>query len=180
MPFPNRVNSVSGTAVEGDIASSNPRASVPSGQGSFVAGASGAIVGRFCWLVGGPVAAESNQVVSTSGAANVNGTKPLGFVGREMQAMITAFLAETSMQIPVGLPVTVFNGGDFWALNTGNLAAVRGDAVFAEIATGAIATSHVGDGTDLTTPANWQKTTFLASAVAPANTLVKISASPAE
>lgn len=101
MTFQAQVNLQPAPAVEGDFASANPRATVLAGAGALVAGANGLTTGNFAWVA--------------SGAASNNGVgAPAGFVHRAQQALITAFLAETSNVIPAGLPVTLFRAGEFW------------------------------------------------------------------
>lgn len=130
MGFQTQVNITPAPAVEGDFASANPRASVVAGPGALVAGADGVTVGRFAW-------ADANGVVSNSGAG-----VPTGFVHRDMQALITEWLGEASMVIPQGLMVTLHNQGDFWARTS--TAAVIGQKVYANFATGAISTGPTG------------------------------------
>src|SRR4051812_36533071 len=99
--------------VAGDFASANPRFSVIAGAGAFVAGASGVVIGRFAW-------AEESRVDDVGGPAIVNsfgGGPVTGFVHREFQAALTAYLQESSMVIQAGQPVTLMNGGDFVVKN---------------------------------------------------------------
>ena len=95
MGFQQQVNPQPAPAVEGDFASANPRASVLAGPGTLYAGVNGVTVGRFAW-------ADANGAVSNSGAG-----APTGFVHRELQALITAFLGQTSMLITPGMMVTL-------------------------------------------------------------------------
>ena len=128
MSFQNTVNIYPAPAVEGDFASSNPRASVLSPEGGFVAGANGATVARFAWV------AADGRTVNNYGVAP---KAPNGFIHREQQALITAYLAEKSNVIPAGFGVTLHNEGDFWAEVTGS-AAVIGDSVYADYVTGEV------------------------------------------
>ena len=102
--FPNVVNSNQAPAVQGDFASTNPFASVLSGAGQLVAPAGGLVVGRFAWV--GPAGQVSQSYVAGY---------QIGFLGRNEQALITNFLGESSLVVPAGFPVTLFNSGDFWA-----------------------------------------------------------------
>ncbi len=127
--FQKQINQYLAPAVAGDFASANPRASVVAGEGQLVSGASGVTIGVFAWAASG--------VVTNAGSG-----APTGFVHRDMQALITVWLAETSMVIPQGLPVTLHNAGDFW-VQTGTVATV-GQKVFASNTTGAVQTGAAG------------------------------------
>ena len=129
MGFQKTVNLQPAPAVAGDFASSNPRASALAGPGGLVAGSTGVTVGRFAWID------DDGATVLNNGTAT---RAPDGFIHREQQALITTYLAEASNVIPVGLPVTVMNEGDFWALNAGPSAAVPGSAVYAGYADGKV------------------------------------------
>lgn len=103
MGFQSVINDYQAPAVKGDFASMNPFASVLAGPGGLVAPAGGLIVGNFAWV--GP-----NGQVSQSYVAGWQ----IGFLGRNMQALITEFLAEGTMIVPEGFMVTLFNEGDYW------------------------------------------------------------------
>lgn len=130
MAFQVSTNQFPAPAVAGDFASSNPRASVLAGAGQIVAATGGVYVGRFAWL--DPV---TNGVASNVAYA-VGGRAPDGFVKRNFNALITAYLGSTSFIIPAGLPVDLFNDGDFWAVNSGTTVAVPGQKAFANYGTG--------------------------------------------
>jgi hypothetical protein len=140
MPFQSQVFVQPAPAVEGDFASANPRFTTLAGPGGFVAGAAGATVGRFAWTIPAPVDPNSApQLVNSFGAGPV-----AGFIHREQQALITAFLAESGMIIPTGFPLTLSSGGDFWAKNTGAAAALIGQKAYANVATGAVTFAATG------------------------------------
>jgi len=124
--FPSQVNVQPALGVEGDFASSNPRMSVAAGAGAFVAGAAGCAVGLFAWP----------DSVVPSALNNYGAGLPIGFVHREQQALITVFLAYQTMQVPQGLPVTAFNGGDFWVRNNGSVTSAIGMSIYALSASG--------------------------------------------
>jgi hypothetical protein len=129
--------------VEGDFASGNPRFAVIAGAGAFVAGLSGVTIGRFCW-------SDPRNVDDVGGPANVNsfGSGPvLGFVHRDMQALLTAYLQESSLTIPSGFPVTVHSGGDFLVKNRGTTEAVIGNKAYAAFADGSISFAPTGSPT---------------------------------
>lgn len=132
MGFQKSVNLVQAPGVEGDFASANPRASVLAGAGGLVAGPGGVTVGRFAWV------AADGVTVTNSGQGN---RVPDGFVHREQQALITQYLAEQSMVIPAGFPVTLHNAGDFFAKNIGGNASAYNGTVYADLATGQIRTT---------------------------------------
>lgn len=132
MGFQNKVNLVQAPAVEGDFASTNPRASVLAGPGGLVAGLFGVIVGRFGWLL------SDGKTVSSFGQGNV---KPAGFVARTQQALIEVYLQEYSMIIPEGFGVTLHDAGDFWVKVAGSTAATIGAQVYANYADGSASVS---------------------------------------
>jgi hypothetical protein len=133
-------------AVEGDFASTNPRASVLAGPGALVVGnntpvgytQAGVLVGRFAWAT--PGLAVNNMSGEIDGVMYVNSTgsgAPTGFVHREQQALITVFLAQSTQLVPVGLPITLMNEGDFWAINASSATSSIGQTIYAINATGA-------------------------------------------
>jgi hypothetical protein len=103
MPFQTTVYNQPAIGIEGDWASHNPRASMLAGVSGFVAGASGVTIGRFAW-------ATPDGVVSNSG-----GIGHIGFVHKDQPALITAWLGASSIVVPAGLEVTLFDAGDFLA-----------------------------------------------------------------
>lgn len=119
-------------AIAGDFAGNNPTAVTLSIPGGLVADTAGVTVGLFAWQA------------STGKVLNSGSGVPSGFVGRagNMQ-LITTFLAEYGGSIPVGLPVTLYTAGDFWATANTN-AAVVGQKVFASLTTGATQTGAAG------------------------------------
>lgn len=118
-------------AVAGDFASANPRSSVVSHEGTFVAAAAGVTVARFGW-------ATAAGLVSNAGTG-----VPTGFVHRRQgAALITAYLAETSNLIPQGFEVTLMKDGDYWVAPTAQ--ATVGQKVFANFADGTIQTAAAG------------------------------------
>lgn len=157
MGFQTVVNQQPAPAVAGDFASANPRASVATGPGAFVAGVGGCNVGVFGWAD-----ADGNVTNSGSGA-------PTGFVHREGQALITAWLAQSGMTIPEGVYMTLMSAGDFWAKST--TAATPGQQVFANEADGSIYTAAAGS----TPPAPETAQGYIAN-----NMLIFAAAPPAE
>lgn len=135
--FQTVVNIQPAPAVAGDFASANPRFSVLAGPGAFVAGVGGATVGRFCWA---DPYSQRTAVNSGSGA-------PTGFLARELQGLITTFLASTSMTVPQGLPITLYSGGDFWVVNSGSAEATVGMKAYANYATGLVSFAATGSPT---------------------------------
>lgn len=125
--FQSRVNLTPAPAVEGDFASANPRSVVLAGPGGLVAGSQGVTVGKFAWIQ------PDFKTVDNFSAGPV---APDGFVHREQQALITVYLAEASMVIPQGFPVTLHNSGDFWVKNLGPAALTKGATVYAGYADG--------------------------------------------
>lgn len=132
--FQTQVNVQPAYGVEGDFASANPRFTVPALAGALVAGPGGVTVGRFAWQD------PANQVTVN----NFGTGAPSGFMGRSMQALITTYLAETSMVVPAGFMVTLFNGGDFFVKNAGTTETAIGQKAYAEQTTGKISFAATG------------------------------------
>lgn len=139
--FQSTVNLQPAPGVAGDFASANPRATVVAGPGGVVAGVPGVTVGKFAWLN------AAGTIATNHGTAPV---APAGFIHREQQALITAFLADHADLIPTGLPVTLHRSGDFWALNEGAATSAIGDAIYATYANGAITTGAAAPGATAT------------------------------
>lgn len=140
MPFQNLVNTQPAPAVEGDFSDSNPRFTVDAGPGGLVTGPLGVTVGRFAWATPSP--ADPNgaaSVVNSFGSG-----PPTGFVHREQQALITAFLADSTLVIPEGFPVTLLSGGGVWVKNNGTSQALPGMSAYANLATGAASFGAAG------------------------------------
>lgn len=104
MPFQKTVSAYQAPAVAGDFASANQHASMLAGEGALVAGENGVTVGVFAW-------ADKDGQVSNRKAPGGR----IGFVHREHQASITAFLAENGNTILQGQAMTLMSAGDFWA-----------------------------------------------------------------
>lgn len=124
MGFQTVINDYQAPAVAGDFASMNPFSSVLAGSGALVAPAGGLTVGNFAWV--GPMGQVSQSFVAGW---------QIGFLGRNMQALITQFLGESTMVVPQGFMVTLFNEGDFWA--DFGAGATVGNNVYADPNTGA-------------------------------------------
>jgi hypothetical protein len=136
MPFPSAVNVVQAPAVVGDFASTNPRSSVDAGPGALVAGPNGVTVGRFAW-------ADANNIT----VSNTGTLAPTGILARDQQAIITAYLGESTMVVPTGLPVTLYFAGDFWVKNDGTTAATIGQKAYANNVTGQVSFAATGNPT---------------------------------
>lgn len=136
MGFQRTMNNDLPLAVEGDFASSNPRATVLAYEGQLTADTAGVLIGRFVW------ADYSTGKVNNFRAGNTASQIPSGFVHREQQALITAFLGEASMLVPQGLMVTIHDSGDFFAKAVTNF--TRGQKVFASVSTGAVSAGAAG------------------------------------
>lgn len=125
--FPNKVNLNQAPAVRGDFASQNPRASLLAGQGQLVAPLSGLIVGNFAF-----VAKDANGDVASQSYASGD---EIGFLAREEQALISAYLAGDTLVVPQGFMVTLYTAGDFFAYF--GAGATPGEVVYADETTGA-------------------------------------------
>lgn len=130
--FQNHVNRLPAPGIPGGFASQNPYSTIDAGPGKLVAGSSGTRVAAFAWITDG--------VVSSFTAT---GAVPRGFVANEQQALITTWLDNATLIIPEGLPVTVFDRGDFWAYSNYSDASTD-DKVFANVFTGEIYPAPTG------------------------------------
>lgn len=132
--FQKTVNTDPAPAIEGDFASTNPRASILTMAGlGFFAGPAGVIVGRFA------------RIVSSTGTvtnADPGVTSRLGFVHRAQPALITAWLGESTMTVPGGLEIILHDEGDFWCRFAGG--AAIGQKVFANYSDGTAVAGTAG------------------------------------
>lgn len=151
--FQSVVNQYPAPAVEGDFASANPRASMLAGDSALVTGAAGVTVGQFAWAKDG-IATNAYQIGGE-----------IGFVHREMQALITTWLGEESMVVPVGLPITLMVAGDFWDKFAAG--ATAGQKVFAKYATGAAYAAATGTPPTVTGTVSTATNTTLTVTTAP-------------
>lgn len=137
--FPSQVNVAQAPAVPGDFASKNPRESYLAGPGGLVAGAAGVTVGRFAWAIAPLDGDGAPATVSNTGFG-----LPSGFVHREQQALITAYLAASGNLIQAGFAMTLMVGGDFWVKNDGTTEAQYGQKAFASVADGKVSFAAAG------------------------------------
>lgn len=128
MGFQTSVNAQPAPAVQGDFASQNPRASVLAGAGQLVSPVGGLTVGHFAFV------AAATGLVSQSYLAAGGAGCQIGFLGRESQALITTFLGQNTLVVPVGFMVTLYDAGEFWARFGGG--ATEGNTVYADETTG--------------------------------------------
>lgn len=148
-------------AVAGDFASTNPRHSVLSVPGGFVAGANGLTVGLFAWAD-----SSTGTILSNTGTG-----APTCFVHRNMQAMITAYMGLYGMTIPAGMIVgDMFDGGDFYCVNAGAGSTTIGMKAFANNTNGTISFAAAGATVAGSTETKWYCATINA-----AGELVKIT-----
>lgn len=138
--FQTQVGVLPAPAVEGDFASTNPRFTVDAGPGGLVAGESGVMIGRFAWW--SPAALDGDGAPAL--VNNFGSGAPTGFVHREQQGLIVTYLEESGMFIPQGFGVTLFNGGDFWVLNSGSNQARIGMKAYADVETGEVTFAATG------------------------------------
>lgn len=120
-------------AIEGDFASANPRASLLAGEAALTAAAVGVTIGRFA-------RASNIDGTVTNGDAGV--PSRVGFVHRDQVQIITPFLGQTTLMVPGGLEITLFDAGDFWARFSAG--AAIGQKVFASYADGSCSAAATG------------------------------------
>ena len=158
--FQTTVNYQPGVANAGDFASNNPRSSVLAGASQLVVGTNGLTIGAFAWL-------DSTGTTATNAGTGA----PNGFVGRQGNIGINSvYLSSASNAMLAGQPVTLYNAGDFWALNTGSGATALNQKVFASNTTGLIQTAAAG-----AIIAGYAETNWYAASVVGSGELVKIS-----
>lgn len=158
MAFQTAVNYQPSPGVVGAFCSANPRANVITGAGAFVAGTGGVNVGSFAWTD-----SATNTLVTNTGTG-----VPRGFIANELQAMISTWMGEASLNIPEGRPVTLFNEGDFWMLSS--TASVIGQKIFASLTDGSVQTGAAG-----ATISGYIETKWYAASIEGAGSLIKAS-----
>lgn len=162
--FQRQVNVNQAPGIPGTLASTNPAAVVVAGAFALVAAAGGALVGGFNWVVG-----------NTAQSFSPGGTVPDGFLANELQAENRIWLTESSMIVPQGQGLTLYERGDFWA-TAALTAAIKGQKVFANLLTGKILTATAGS---FPTNAVGQSGSCVAAVTAGDNTLTVASVSGA-
>ncbi|MFT8326706.1 hypothetical protein [Gluconobacter oxydans] len=133
MGFPSKINYTWAKGFPGGIASSNPRRSAIPGPMGFIASAAGVTVAAFGWVQADGVTVLNKPIVSEA---------PTGFVLRDQTALITAYLAESTMLLPSGFNVQLMTGGDYFA--AASTAATPGQAVYASTTDGTLQTAAAG------------------------------------
>jgi hypothetical protein len=173
MPFPGTVNYNLAPAKLGDMASTNPRQSALAGQGGFIAGPGGVLIGAFCWqtVTVPPNTTPSGMAQSKTTVINSGSGAPTGFVAGPDGTNYT-YLSEATFLIPAGDLVQVFVGGDFWA--TSSTATTIGQKVFASNQTGVIQTAAAGS-----IISNYSETQFFVASNNAAGELFFMSTYPA-
>jgi hypothetical protein len=141
--FQTAVNAQPAPGVEGDFASTNSNQySVLAGAGGLVAGLAGLIAGRFAWLDYSQADVDGAPAVANNYGSGAVG----GFVRRDQQGLITQYLESSSMLIPAGFQVTLFDSGDFWVRNNGTSQALPGMKAYASFADGTVTFAASGAG----------------------------------
>jgi hypothetical protein len=132
-------------AKPGDWASNNPGHSYVAGPGGLVAGSSGVTVANFAWVsFQGIDYDDAPTIVNSFGAGT-----PAGFVHNQQQALITTYLADSTLIIPQGFGVTLMTDGDFWVSNSGSSYVTPGMQAFATLSSGAV--TFAAPGTSVAT-----------------------------
>lgn len=138
--FQSQVNVAQAPGIPGDFCDTNPRYTVDAGPGGLICGPGGVTVARFAWAYYPPDGDGAPATVLNVGDGGV----PTGFVHRELQALITAYLAESGNNTPAGFPITLYNGGSFWAKNDGATQALPGMKAYANFADGKVTFAAAG------------------------------------
>lgn len=157
MTFQQSVGMYPSPGKEGDLASMNPTAVALPPEGSYKAGASGVIQGRFVW----PDAADPT-LVNNSGSG-----VPLGFIMNTGKGTIP--VGETgSMLVSAGVDLAVYTKGDFWVKTP--IAATAGQKVFASLIDGHIVPAAAGAA-----PVDAIETPWYVASAGDANSLIKMT-----
>ena len=144
MSFQTSVSLNPAPAVVGTKASLAPVYPVTAGPGSLISGPNGLTVGNFAWVNVAPATGVGTANVGVTGnTINWQNIVPDGFLANEGQALITNFLGDSSLIVPGGMPVTLYDRGDFWARSQAGQASI-GQKVFANLYTGSILAAAAG------------------------------------
>jgi hypothetical protein len=167
MAFQTALNVTQAPAVAGDFASSNPRHSMLSVPGGFVAGAGGVQVGLFAWAD-----TSTGTILLNAGSG-----APTGFIHRAMNALNQLYFTSadaTTFTIPAGMGVgELFDGGDFFVKNTGSGAVTIGMKAFASNTLGTVQFATAG-----ATVTGFTETKWFAKTAGAAGELIKMSDQP--
>ena len=164
MPFQKSINLNPPLAVEGSFASVSNTHNVLAGTQQFVADTAGVTMARFAYA---DLATGKVTTVKPSSLTNV----AVGFVRRgDNTAVITSWLGDSTLVIPAGYGVTLYDRGDFWVKTS--TAATVGQAVFQNDTTGIISTGTAGASVAGAT----EIPLFKVASIGAANSLIKISA----
>lgn len=164
MGFQTAVNLNPPIGVEGEFASVSNTHNVLASTAQLYAGDDGVTIGRFAYA---NIATGETTNVKPADLTNY----AVGFAGRGSNvAVIYTWLAESSMVIPKGFGVTLFDRGDFFVKTT--TAATVGQAVFASDTTGEIATGATG----ATIAGFTEVPLFKVGSIGAVGSLIKISA----
>jgi hypothetical protein len=137
--FQSQVTTVPAPGVEGDFDTLNPVYNYPAGPGGLVAGTSmltggvdGVLVGRWLWTQSTYLDPDNAPTVVNNWGTGL----PIGLLGRRQQGLITVFLAEASLKVPTGLPVSAISAADVWVVNRGATQALIGQKAYANFLDG--------------------------------------------
>lgn len=136
MSFQKTVNINPPLGVVGTFASIGVSHTALAGVEQFVAGTAGVTIARFAWCdtVGGTV--QNAKPADTTNWVNA-------FIERDTNiAVITNWQGQSSMVVPVGLPISAYDRGDFFVVAT--TVATVGQKVFSNDTTGTLATGAAG------------------------------------
>jgi len=151
MSFQTQVNIAQAPAAEGDFADNNPRTSMLAGPGGLVVGdANGVNVGRFAW------ASAAGLVTTQTATPNAS---DYGFIARRQQALIVTFLAESGMNVPVGMPITLMTRGSYWGRFAAGATFLQ--KVYFSFADGSLSAAATGAASTSTMTANTATNTSL-------------------
>ncbi|CAI3941887.1 unnamed protein product [Commensalibacter communis] len=159
MAFQKQVSYTWAPAVEGDFASTNPRASAMSIDG-LRAGDDGVTIGVFAW-----VKDDGVTVVNQQTAKDI---KPTGFVRRGINTAIVGYMQNATMTYQPGMPLSLQTMGDYWARSKNG--GTRGQKIFVSTKDGSVLCDEAG-----VSKTDYIETDWYCALTANANELVIIS-----
>lgn len=137
MSFQTRVNTYLPQAFPGDFCSANPRVSTVGPEGSWYAGTGGVRAASFVWAN-----EDTRQVFNSAAAAGLPATAlPDGYVRKGGMGIIASVPQESTMLIPAGQMVTLFDKGEFWDTVPTGVTADRRAAIYTDPTSGLIVDS---------------------------------------
>jgi hypothetical protein len=161
--FQTAINYQPAVGIEGDWCSANPHASMLASAGQLVSGPNGVTAGRFAW-------ADGAGIVRNNGSYAMSGFGRLGFMHRDQPALITTWLAQSTMLVQPNIEVALLARGDVWCKFAAG--ALPNQKVYANYADGtalALATGSAPDAVSTTAGTIQDATKAMTASITPLN-----------